>query len=135
MFTKLQNIYQLGCKELWSLWRDPIMLVLIIYTFTVLVYTSSTAVKETLNMAPIAIVDEDHSTLSERISSAFYPPNFTSKTTTLSTMDAGFLPSSEDCGTDAGEPKLSRHKNIRGREYFSKTNISNNLKTDSNENK
>lgn len=48
---------------------------------------------------------------------------------------AGFLPSSEDCGTDAGEPKLSRHKNIRGREYFSKTNISNNLKTDSNENK
>jgi hypothetical protein len=48
MFTKLQNIYQLGCKELWSLWRDPIMLVLIIYTFTVSVYTSSTAVKETL---------------------------------------------------------------------------------------
>ena len=94
MFTKLQNIYQLGCKELWSLWRDPIMLVLIIYTFTVSVYTSSTAVKETLNMAPIAIIDEDHSTLSERISSTFYPPNFTSKTTTLSTMDAGM---------DAGE--------------------------------
>ena len=94
MFTKLQNIDQLGCKELWILWRDPIMLVLIIYTFTVSVYTSSTAVKETLNMAPIAIIDEDHSTLSERISSTFYPPNFTSKTTTLSTMDAGM---------DAGE--------------------------------
>ena len=45
-------------------------------------------------MAPIAIIDEDHSTLSERISSAFYPPNFISKTTTLSTMDAGM---------DAGE--------------------------------
>ena len=94
MFTKLQNIYQLGCKELWSLWRDPIMLVLIIYTFTISVYTASTAVKDTLNMAPIAIIDEDHSTLSERISSTFYPPNFTSKTTTLSTMDAGM---------DAGE--------------------------------
>lgn len=94
MFTKLQNIYQLGCKELWSLWRDPAMLVLIIYTFTISVYTASTAVKDTLNMAPIAIVDEDHSTLSERISSAFYPPNFTSKTTTLNTMDAGM---------DAGE--------------------------------
>lgn len=40
--------------------------------------------------------------------------------------DAGFLPSAEDCGTDAGETKLPRHKNIRGREYFSKTNISNN---------
>ncbi|MDH2048419.1 ABC transporter permease [Acinetobacter johnsonii] len=94
MFTKLQNIYQLGCKELWSLWRDPAMLVLIIYTFTISVYTASTAVKDTLNMAPIAIVDEDHSTLSERISSAFYPPNFISKTTTLGTMDEGM---------DAGE--------------------------------
>ena len=94
MFTKLQNIYQLGCKELWSLWRDPIMLVLIIYTFTLSIYNSSTAVKDTLNMAPIAIVDEDHSILSERISSAFYPPNFTSKTAMLSTMDSGM---------DAGE--------------------------------
>ena len=65
------------------------MLVLIIYTFTISVYNASTAVKDTLNMAPIAIVDEDHSTLSERISSAFYPPNFISKTTTLGTMDAG----------------------------------------------
>ncbi|EOG1896406.1 ABC transporter permease [Acinetobacter baumannii] len=94
MFKKVQNIYQLGCKELWSLWRDPAMLVLIIYTFTISVYTASTAVKDTLNMAPIAIVDEDHSTLSERISSAFYPPNFISKTTTLNTMDEGM---------DAGE--------------------------------
>ena len=39
MFTKLKNIYQLGCKELWSLWRDPIMLALIIYTFTLSIYT------------------------------------------------------------------------------------------------
>ena len=49
--------------------------------------------------------------------------------------DAGFLPSAEDGGPDVEEPKLPRHKNIRGREYFSKTTISNNLKTDSNENK
>ena len=91
---KLQNIYQLGCKELWSLWRDPVMLVLIVYTFTVSVYTAATAMPDTLNMAPIAIVDEDKSTLSERISSAFYPPYFTSKTTELNTMDSGM---------DAGE--------------------------------
>lgn len=91
---KLQNIYQLGCKELWSLWRDPIMLVLIIYTFTVSVYTAATAMTDTLNMAPIAIVDEDKSTLSERISSAFYPPYFISQTTELNTMDSGM---------DAGE--------------------------------
>lgn len=91
---KVQNIYQLGCKELWSLWRDPVMLVLIVYTFTISVYTAATAMPDTLNMAPIAIVDEDKSTLSERISSAFNPPYFLSKTTELNTMDTGM---------DAGE--------------------------------
>ena len=30
----LANIYRLGVKELWSLLRDPVMLVLIVYTFT-----------------------------------------------------------------------------------------------------
>ncbi|WP_216936882.1 MULTISPECIES: ABC transporter permease [unclassified Acinetobacter] len=91
---KIKNIYLLGCKELWSLWRDPVMLILIVYTFTVAVYTAATAMPDSLNMAPIAIVDEDHSTLSERISSAFYPPYFLPQTTELNYMDAGM---------DAGE--------------------------------
>ena len=86
---KIKNIYLLGCKELWSLWRDPVMLILIVYTFTVAVYTAATAMPDSLNMAPIAIVDEDHSTLSERISSAFYPPYFLPQTTELNHMDAG----------------------------------------------
>lgn len=86
---KLQNVYQLGCKELWSLWRDPIMLVLILYTFTISVYTAATAVPDGLNKAPIAIVDEDHSTLSERISSAFFPPYFVGQRTELNAMDSG----------------------------------------------
>ena len=95
MFSqKIQNIYQLGCKELWSLWRDPVMLILIIYTFTVAIYTAATAMTDSLNMAPIAIVDEDHSTLSERITSAFYPPYFIPQSTELNYMDAGM---------DAGE--------------------------------
>lgn len=33
---KIENIYRLGIKELWSLWRDPAMLILIIFTFTFL---------------------------------------------------------------------------------------------------
>lgn len=95
MFSqKIQNIYQLGCKELWSLWRDPVMLILIIYTFTVAIYTAATAMTDSLNMAPIAIVDEDHSTLSERITSAMYPPYFIPQSTELNYMDAGM---------DAGE--------------------------------
>lgn len=72
----LSNIYRLGVKELWSLARDPIMLVLVIFAFTVSVYTSSTAMPETLSRAPIAIVDEDQSPLSQRIISAFQPPYF-----------------------------------------------------------
>lgn len=95
MFSqKIQNIYQLGCKELWSLWRDPVMLILIIYTFTVAIYTAATAMTDSLNMAPIAIVDEDHSILSERITSALYPPYFIPQSTELNYMDAGM---------DAGE--------------------------------
>lgn len=70
------NIYQLGLKELWSLMRDPMMLILIIYSFSVTVYTSATAMPETLHSAPIAIVDEDNSPLSGRIAAAFYPPHF-----------------------------------------------------------
>ncbi len=76
MWQHLSNIYRLGVKELWSLWRDPMMLFLIVYTFTVAIYTAGTAMPETLNRTPIAIVDEDHSALSARIVSAFYPPQF-----------------------------------------------------------
>ena len=72
----LANIRRLGVKELWSLWRDPVMLFLILYTFTVAVYTSGTAMPETLSQTPIAIVDEDDSSLSARITGAFYPPAF-----------------------------------------------------------
>ena len=84
------NIYRLGVKELWSLVRDPMMLILIAYTFTVSIYVAATAMKETLNKAPIAIVDEDGSPLSKRIGSAFYPPRFMPPAMiSLSAMDAG----------------------------------------------
>lgn len=87
---KIENIYRLGVKELWSLWRDPAMLFLIIFTFTISVYTASTSIPETLNNAPIAIVDEDHSALSQRIVSAFYPPSFSlPQMIDISQMDAG----------------------------------------------
>jgi len=73
---KLKNILRLGRKELWSLARDPVMIVLTLYVFTVSVYTSATAMPETMNNAAIAVVDEDRSPLSQRIVAAFYPPEF-----------------------------------------------------------
>ncbi|POR11468.1 ABC transporter permease [Diaphorobacter sp. LR2014-1] len=86
----LLNIYRLGVKELWSLLRDPTMLVLIVYVFTLSVYAAATAMPEILHKAPIAIVDEDQSQLSQRIVSAFYPPQFnTPALITAREMDAG----------------------------------------------
>lgn len=71
------NIFRLGIKELRTLGRDPMMLVLIVYAFTLSIYTAATAMPEALHNAPIAIVDEDRSPMSNRITSAFYPPHFT----------------------------------------------------------
>ncbi len=97
----LANIYRLGVKELWSLIRDPIMLVLIGYTFTIMIYSSATAIPETLHKAPIAIADEDASPLSARIVSAFYPPHFS--TPPLITQ------SQIDPGMDAGDYTFALH--------------------------
>ncbi len=70
------NVLHLGIKELRSLARDPVLVILIVYTFSLGVYVAATALPETLNKAPIAIVDEDRSPLSARIVGAFYPPHF-----------------------------------------------------------
>ena len=75
---RLSNIWHLGVKELRGLVRDPMMLALIIYSFTLAIYAGSTAIPETLNKAAISIVDEDHSPLAARIIDAFFPPHFLS---------------------------------------------------------
>ncbi len=74
---RLRHIVLLGIKELWSLWRDPMMLFLIIFTFSFAVYSAGRSMPETLHRTAIAIVDEDDSPLSARIFTAFYPPTFT----------------------------------------------------------
>jgi ABC-2 type transport system permease protein len=61
---------------LWSLARDPMMLVLIAYAFTASIYSTASALPDSLHNAPIAIVDEDQSPLSQRIVNAFQPPLF-----------------------------------------------------------
>ncbi|MFS8112296.1 ABC transporter permease [Rhizobium jaguaris] len=73
---RIANVFHLGIKELRGLTRDPMMIVLIVYAFTLSIYTASTAQPETLNNATIAIVDEDQSPVSSRITTAFYPPYF-----------------------------------------------------------
>lgn len=73
---RLGNVLQLGVKELRGLARDPMLLILIAYAFTLSIYTASRAMPETLSRAAIAIVDEDGSPAAARIALAFYPPYF-----------------------------------------------------------
>lgn len=74
--VSLRKIWRLGIKEWWSLRRDPVMLLLILYTFTAAVYIAATAQPETLTRAALAVVDEDESQLSQRLRAAFAPPQF-----------------------------------------------------------
>ncbi|CDZ58775.1 ABC transporter permease [Neorhizobium galegae] len=93
---RLANIFHLGIKELRGLLRDPILLGLIVYSFTIAVYTEAKAVPETLNNAPIAIVDEDNSPLSRRIADAFLRPYFKPP----AMITAGEMDARMDAGTD-----------------------------------
>ena len=90
----LKNILHLGVKELWSLVRDPIMIFLIVYAFTLTIYSISTALPDSLHNAPISIVDEDQSALSQRIVKGFQapwfnPPAIVSRADMDARMDAG----------------------------------------------
>ena len=70
------NIFHLGVKELFSLRRDPVLMTLVVWAFTLSIYTAATGLSHDLNNASIAIVDEDRSQLSARIRSALLPPYF-----------------------------------------------------------
>ena len=72
----LGNIFWLGTKELRSFMRDVVLVVLVIYTFSLAIIAQSGSNSQELHNASIAIVDEDHSELSRRIAHAFLPPYF-----------------------------------------------------------
>jgi ABC-2 type transport system permease protein len=89
-----KNVLYLGVKELWSLARDPTMLLLIVFSFTVSIYSTASALPDSLHKAPIAVVDEDQSPLSQRIVNAFQsplflPPKMVSRQEMDALMDAG----------------------------------------------
>lgn len=70
------NIYHLMVKELRILFRDPVLLIFIIWTFSGGVYSVAKTASMELHNAAIAVIDEDRSQLSMRITSAFYGPYF-----------------------------------------------------------
>lgn len=72
----ISQVWTLGIKELRSLWRDRLLLLFVIWAFSGALYTAAKGAPDRLHRAPIAVVDEDQSMLSQRIVSAFYPPTF-----------------------------------------------------------
>jgi len=90
MQRTLANVFNLGIKELRSLWRDRLLLLFVIWAFSGALYTAAKGAPDRLHRAPMAVVDEDQSTLSQRIVNAFYPPTFMKPSSiSLSDMDAG----------------------------------------------
>jgi ABC-2 type transport system permease protein len=70
------NIFWLGKKELRSFLHDYVLIVLVIYAFSLAVIMSANSASQELHNASIAFADEDHSELSRRIQRAFLPPLF-----------------------------------------------------------
>jgi ABC-2 type transport system permease protein len=73
---RLDTIFRLGIKELRSLRADLALVFLILYTFTVAVYTVATGQKFEVENAAVAVVDDDRSELSRDIRHALLPPYF-----------------------------------------------------------
>lgn len=87
---RLANIFHLGLKEFRSLSRDYALLALIVWSFSLGVYSSATSMPESLHNAAIAVVDEDRSQLSTRVIHSFQPPYFLSPALIdLNRMDRG----------------------------------------------
>jgi ABC-2 type transport system permease protein len=87
---RLANIFHLGIKELRSLQHDLALVLLILWAFSLGVYSSATSMPESLHNAAIAVVDEDQSQLSERLVQAFQAPYFrTPARIDLGQMDQG----------------------------------------------
>lgn len=74
--VQISNIYRLMIKELRSIRADPIMLILVVYAFSIAVYTVATGASTEATNLSVGVVDEDRSDLSRRIADGLTPPLF-----------------------------------------------------------
>ncbi|PFG09043.1 MULTISPECIES: ABC transporter permease [unclassified Marinobacter] len=91
---RLANIFWLAGKELKSVLGDPVMVILILWSFVVAVILEASGAGDTVYNAAIAIVDEDHSSLTRQVRDAleppwFQPPIVISSDQVAAEMDAG----------------------------------------------
>ena len=72
----LSHILRLGLKELTSLRHDSVLLLFLVYAFTVAIYMPAAGSIIGVHNASVAIIDEDHSTLSRKLGESLLPPEF-----------------------------------------------------------
>ena len=53
MIESFRHIFSLGCKEIIGLFRDPLMVVLIIYSFSFNIYMGAKSAPEAISMPPL----------------------------------------------------------------------------------
>ena len=74
--NRLAHILRLGLKELTSLRHDSVLLLFLMYAFTVAIYLPAAGSVIGVHNASVALVDEDHSALSRQLAEALQPPEF-----------------------------------------------------------
>jgi ABC-2 type transport system permease protein len=94
MWRFVSTVFHLGRKELISLRHDLVMVVLIVYGFTGMVYIPAVGTIIEVRNATVAVVDEDGSALSHRLADALPRPWFK--------PPVGLTPAEIDPAMDAG---------------------------------
>ena len=76
MIRKLWHIYRLGLKELISFRYDYVLVIMVIYSFTVMVIVPAKGTGVQVRNSSVAYIDEDQSLLSQRIIDSIQQPFF-----------------------------------------------------------
>ncbi|WP_144175685.1 ABC transporter permease [Pseudomonas sp. Kh13] len=74
--SRLNHTLRLGLKELTSLRHDSVLLLFLLYAFSVAIYMPAAGSVIGVHNASVAMVDEDHSLLSRKLGEALQPPEF-----------------------------------------------------------
>nr|WP_319566546.1 ABC transporter permease [uncultured Rhodoferax sp.] len=69
----------MSLKELLQLWRDPVLLFLIVYAFSMDIYNAGSGVTLQLNNAAMVFQDHDRSAASRELLGRFLPPRFNNR--------------------------------------------------------
>ncbi len=73
---RLAHTLRLGLKELTSLRHDSVLLLFLLYAFSVAIYMPAAGSIIGVHNASVAVIDEDHSLLSRKLAEALQPPEF-----------------------------------------------------------